>query len=113
MTTIVAAVLSALVSGGLVGIVQTRAQNRRTIAEAVKANAEAEVTLGGGWRILWETAHKDLSEMRERLAVVEANESRCQERLAALERETGGDVVGTKAAALVDAAIATREGTDK
>lgn len=113
MITVVAALLSALLSGGLVAILSVRAQNRRTFAEAVKTNAEAEVTLGGGWRILWETAHKDLSEVRERLALVEANEARCQERLAVLERDMGADALGKKAAALVDAAIATREGTDQ
>lgn len=76
---VVAAVGALLGAGGLTALLQARSLSR-------KNSAEAEVSLGGGWQALYLTMREDLSKVRERLAVVEAAEATCQERLARLER---------------------------
>lgn len=75
---IVGVVGALLGAGGLAALVQARSLNRKHVAEA-------DVTLGGGWQTLYLTMREDLSKVRERLAVVEANEEACQRRLAQLE----------------------------
>jgi hypothetical protein len=87
VTAVVVATVGALFGGGIVGIVQARAQNRRT-------TAEAEVTLGGGWQILVSELRAEMNEMRERVAVAEkrasdseTREAECQDRLAKVEQK--------------------------
>ncbi len=79
-------------AGGIAAILKTRADNKKT-------EADAEITLTGGWQVLYETTRKELREeintLRERLAIVEKNEKECQLRLAKLERVSGLDVEKT------------------
>lgn len=75
-------------AGGIAAILKTRADNKKT-------EADAELTLTGGWRVLYETSRAEVNELRERVALVEENEKKCQTRLAKLERVSGLDVEKT------------------
>lgn len=124
LTAVVVALIGALFGGGVVGIVQARAQNRRTTAEAVKVGAEAEVTLGGGWQVLWQSARDDavaaraeaaqgrteMNELRERLAIVEKREEECRDTLARIEHHIRPENVEKNVVSLIDREIAKREG---
>lgn len=90
-------------AGGIAAILKTRSDNRKT-------EAEADVTLGGGWQVLWNTARVEINELRERLAVVEGNEAICRARLASLEAKSGGDNIEKALQALIDAEIVKRGG---
>lgn len=65
-------------AGGLAALLQAKALNKKT-------TAEADVTLGSGWKLLWESVKADNNELRERVAVVEAAEEQCRERLNKIE----------------------------
>jgi hypothetical protein len=106
VTTILAALVSALFTGGLVGILQSRAQNRRTTAEAEKVAAEAEVTISGAWQLLYTEQRKEINELRERLVIVEKSEEACQRRLAQLESHATPEKIEAKVSSLIDAKIA-------
>ncbi len=79
-------------AGGIAAILKTRADNKKT-------EADAEITLTGGWKVLYETqraeSRMEINELRERLAIVEKTEHECQLRLAKLERVSGLDVEKT------------------
>lgn len=125
LTAVVVALIGAALGGGIVGIVQARAQNRRTTAEAVKVGAEAEVTLGGGWQVLWQSARDDAAaaraesaqgrietnELRERLAIVEQREQECRDTLARIEHHISPENVEKNVVSLIDREIAKRSGT--
>jgi hypothetical protein len=113
---IVAAVVALVGAGGVGALLGVRATNRRTNAEAVKTNVEAEVTLGGGWQALWQSARadaemyrKEVNELRERLVLVEQHDSECQERLAKLEAHAAPEAIERKVVSLLDSAIERRE----
>lgn len=65
-------------AGGIAAILKTRSDNKKT-------EAEAEITLTGGWKVLYDTSRTEINELRERLAIVEKNEHECKARLARLE----------------------------
>jgi hypothetical protein len=90
-------------AGGIAAILKTRSDNKKT-------EAEAEITLTGGWQILYETTRKEVNELRERLAIVEANERECKARLARLEMVEDGFDVEKKVAYLIQAEIEKRGG---
>jgi hypothetical protein len=50
-----------------------------------KLSAEADVTLGGGWQVLWQSSKTEINELRERLAIVEKAETDCRDRLNKIE----------------------------
>jgi hypothetical protein len=75
-------------AGGIASILKTRSDNKKT-------EADAELTLTGGWQILYETSRAEVNELRERVAIVEKQEHECQLRLAKLERVSGLDVEKT------------------
>lgn len=91
-------------AGGVTALVQARAVNRRTLAQAHQVDADAEVTLGGGWQTLVRevraetaaarsetaTVRAEANVLRERLARVEEREQECQSRLALLEAGQAG-----------------------
>lgn len=83
--TIIAVVGSLLGAGGLAAILKTRAENKKT-------EADAEVTLTGGWKVLWETSRSEVNELRERLAIVEKKEQECNARLAKLETGSSPEI---------------------
>lgn len=82
LAAVIAAVLGA---GGLGAFLQTKNINRRTSAEALKLSAEADVTLGGGWQTLYSAQRQDTNELRERVAVLEHDEAKCQKELEKLK----------------------------
>lgn len=86
--TIIAIVGGLFGAGGIASILKTRADNKKT-------SADAEITLTGGWQVLYETSRAEVNELRERVALVERNEHECQQRLAKLERVSGLDVEKT------------------
>lgn len=94
-------------AGGIAAILKTRADNKKT-------EADAEITLTGGWQVLYETTRKEMRDeinaLRERLAVVEKNEQECQRRLSRLET-TGGADVEEKLLTLIEQEINKRGGT--
>jgi hypothetical protein len=120
---IVALVGALLGAGGLTALLQARATNKRTIAEASKTSAEGEVTLGGGWQTLWQAARDDAvaarteskaaraetNELRERVAVIEAQEADCRERLLKLESAAHPAAVESKVVSLIDREITKRQ----
>lgn len=113
MVAVIAALISALFSGGIVAIYTARAQNRQTNAETRKTDVEAEVSLGGGWAQMFETQRRDNNELRERLAIVEHREVECRDRLAAIEQATehvSQRHVEKVVADLIDQKITEREG---
>jgi len=65
-------------AGGVAAILKTRSDNMKT-------EAETEITLTGGWKLLYESTRAEVNELRERLAIVEKNEQECKARLARLE----------------------------
>lgn len=110
---LIGAVLGA---SGLGAILQARALNRRTTAQANSIDADAQVTLGGGWQVLVGEQRVELNEMRERIAVVEQRAVACElreagylDRISALERREirGADFVID----LIDKEIERRERT--
>jgi len=88
-------------AGGIAAILKTRADNKKT-------EAEAEITLTGGWQVLYQESRKEVNELRERVALVEKKEEECQLRLGKLERITGLDGEKT-VAALIETEIRKRE----
>lgn len=109
---LVALVGALLGAGGLAALVQARATNRRTIAEAHKVDADAEVTLAGGWKVLVETQRAEINELRERVVLVEQREADCKARLGKLERAIGAGSPGeveALVAELVKKEIARRD----
>ncbi len=76
--TIVLIIGAILGTGGVVGLLRARSQNRLN-------NAQADVTLGEGWNVLVTEYRREINELRERLAVVEKQEAQCRDRLSALE----------------------------
>lgn len=97
-------------TGGLAALLQAGAVSRRTAAEAHKVDADAEVTLGGGWKVLVAELRGELNEMRERLSAVEQREAECKARLAKLEAAGGTpEHVERTVARLVKEEIARRE----
>lgn len=89
-------------AGGIAAILKARADSKKTAAEA-------EITLTGGWKILYEASRSEVAELRERVAIVEHKEEECQTRLAKLEKVSGLDVEKT-VAALIEREIQKREG---
>lgn len=89
-------------AGGIAAILKTRAENKKT-------EAEAELTLTGGWQILYETSRKEVNELRERIVLIEKREEECQTRLAKLERVSGLDVEKT-VQTLIEREVKKREG---
>lgn len=75
-------------AGGIAAIWKTKAENKKT-------EADAEITLTGGWQVLYETSRKEVNELRERVVVLEKREEECQRRLTKLERVSGFDVEKT------------------
>jgi hypothetical protein len=90
-------------AGGIAAILKTRSDNKKT-------SAEAEVTLGGGWQSLWETARIEINELRERLAILEHEEATCKARLALLEAKHNVLSVEDAVAKMVEAEIIKRGG---
>lgn len=77
--TVLVPVLGVLLgAGGLAALLQAKTMNR-------KLSAEADVTLGGGWQVLWQASRTEINELRERLALVEKAEYDCRERLNKIE----------------------------
>lgn len=105
----VAIVGALLGAGGVTALLQSRSVNRRTLAEADKSEADAQVTLGTGWQLLVSEQRKELNELRERLAIVERSEEACQQRLAQLEAHASPEKIEAKVSSLLDAKIAARE----
>ncbi len=104
---IVGALLGA---GGLTALLQARATNARTRAQAHQSDADADVTLGGGWHLMWESLRADNNELRERMAVVETREAECQSRLAQLESgHSSPAAVERMVVAMIDEEIRRRE----
>ena len=91
-------------AGGIAAILKTRSDNKKT-------EADAEVTLTGGWKVLFETSRAEVNELRERLAIVEKSDQDCKRRLAKLEQH---EVINVerRVSALIEAEIAKREGKD-
>lgn len=108
---IVAIVGALLGAGGITALFQIRALNRKLDAQATQLEAEASVSLGGGWAQMWATQHQDNNELRERLVVVEQAEAECRIRLAELERGQRKTVVEIEARVmkLLDEEIVKRE----
>lgn len=101
-------VILALIGGGGIGaILKTKADNRKTVAEADKVEAEAQVTLGGGWQVMWEAQRKELNELRERVAIVERQEAECREKLARQEgKDASPEAVERLVVAMIDKRLA-------
>lgn len=102
---VIGAVLGA---GGIGALLRARSDNRRTNAEAARTSVEADVTLGGGWKVLWDSARVEINEVRERLAIVEDREAECRARLASLEHTTSHGTVEQIVVQLLDQEIAKR-----
>lgn len=102
MDVIIAIVGGLFGAGGIAAILKTRSDNKKT-------NADTEITLGGGWQVLWQTSRIEANELRERLAIVEKSDLDCKSRLAKLE-ELGSFDVETKVSHLIDAEIKKRGG---
>lgn len=75
-------------AGGIAAIYKTKADNKKT-------EADAEITLTGGWKILYDTSREEVNELRERVAVVESREKECNARLSRLESAGGADIEKT------------------
>lgn len=90
-------------AGGLAAVLKTRSDNRKTVAEA-------EVTLGGGWELMWKSQRDENNELRERVAIIEASEKECHARLARLESKGDVDIEST-VVGLIDKEIAKRGGS--
>lgn len=101
---LVAPVGALLGAGGITALLKARSENR-------KVDAQAEVTLGGGWHELWKSARSELNELRERLAIVEEKERVCQARLLEIETHARQSIaeVERKVLTLLDKRIATQE----
>lgn len=84
---IVAAAGALIGVGGITALLQAGAVNRRTLAQAREIDADAEVTLGGGWKRLVAEQRFELNEMRERISQLEEREADCKARLARLETQ--------------------------
>lgn len=82
VVTLIVAILGA---GGLGALLQTKYINKRTSAQAAKLQAEAEVGLGQGWRLLLAEQRKETNELRERVALLERSEEQCKQELAELK----------------------------
>lgn len=95
---VIGAVLGA---GGIGALLRARSENRQN-------NADADVTLGAGWQVLWESARKDTAELRERLAVVEHREEECRVRLAQLESHSSPASIERVVATMLNAEISRR-----
>lgn len=78
-------------TGGIVAMYKARSDIKKINADSKKIEAEADVTLGGGWKILWETSRLEVNELRERLVIVEKSEENCKARLAKLENLANPD----------------------
>lgn len=102
MEAIIAIIGGLFGAGGIAAILKTRSDNKKT-------EAEAELTLGGGWQVLWQTARTESNELRERLAIVEKSDIDCKSRLASLEAQGSIDVEKT-VATLIEEAIVKRGG---
>lgn len=89
-------------AGGIAAILKTRADNKVT-------EANAEMTLTGGWQLLYQESRKEVNELRERIVLLEKREEECQMRLTKLERVSGLDVEKT-VSALIEREIRKREG---
>lgn len=96
-------------AGGFAALAQARSVNRRTNAEARGVDATAEVTLGEGWRELVTQQRIEINELRERLALLEERDARCQARLALLESGETPAALERRVADLVNVEINRRE----
>lgn len=90
-------------AGGIAAILKTRSDNKKT-------DAETELTLTGGWKILYETSRAEINELRERLAIVERNEQDCKARLAKLEHPTIAGDAEKRLVSLINQEIEKRGG---
>lgn len=117
MATYIALIVAVLGAGGAGALIQTRAMNRRTNAEAHKVDAETEVTLGAGWAALYAAQQGEIAGMRERVALVEHRaqaaedrEAECLRRLDEIEDHARSSLVEVEAKvlALLDQEITKR-----
>lgn len=90
-------------AGGIAAILKTRSDNKKT-------DAETELTLTGGWKVLYETSRAEINELRERLAIVERNEQDCKARLAKLEHPTISGDAEKRLVSLINQEIEKRGG---
>jgi hypothetical protein len=104
--TIIAIIGALFGAGGIATILKTKSDNKKT-------EADAEITLTGGWKLLYETSRvesrQEINELRERLAIVEKDHGECKARLAKLETSGGVDIE-KKLSSLIQDAIRKREG---
>lgn len=112
-----AVIVAVLGAGGLGALLQARSLGRRTTAEAAKADAEAQVTLGDGWATLYAAQQSQITNLAERVKVVEHRaqtaedrEAECLRRLDEFEGRARSSLaaVETKVLALLDKEIAAR-----
>lgn len=97
-------------AGGVTALIQARAVNQRTVAQAHRADADAQVTLGSGWQRLVETQRTELNEIRERIAVIERQEEECRTELALLKAGASSPAaVERLVVSLIDQEIEKRE----
>lgn len=101
LATIITIVGGLFGAGGIAAILKSTADNKKT-------SAEAEVTLGTGWQVLYQTSRQEINELRERLALVERSDQDCKRRLAKLEAEAGGVDVEKTVLALIQKEIDKR-----
>lgn len=90
-------------AGGIAAILKTRSDNKKT-------DAETELTLTGGWKVLYETSRAEINELRERLALVEKSDQDCKARLAKLENPGNSVDVEKKLITLINNEIEKRGG---
>lgn len=88
-------------AGGIAAILKTRADNKQT-------EANAEMTLTGGWQVLYQQSRQENNELRERIALLEKSDQDCKTRLARLEAGGGIDIE-KKVVTLIQAEIEKRE----